>query len=45
MNKILKNLFLIVIFTSFTNLGVFASMDDLDQELKEQFPRFFPARL
>ena len=31
--------------TSFNNLGVFASMDDLDQELKEQFPRFFPTRL
>ena len=31
--------------TSFTNLGVFASMDDLDQVLKEQFPKFFPALL
>ena len=31
--------------TSFTNLGVFASMDDLDQALKEQFPKFFPSLL
>ena len=31
--------------TSFTNLGVLASMDDLDQVLKEQFPKFFPALL
>ena len=31
--------------TSFTSLGVFASMDDLDNALKEQFPRFFPSRL
>ena len=28
--------------TSFSNLGVFASMDDLDQALQEQFPKFFP---
>jgi len=28
--------------TSFNNLGVLASMDDLDQALKEQFPKFFP---
>ena len=28
--------------TSLTNLGVLATMDDLDQVLKEQFPRFFP---
>ena len=31
--------------TSFKNLGVFASMDDLDQTLKEQFPKFFPSLL
>ena len=31
--------------TSFNNLGVFASMDDLDQALKEQFPKFFPSLL
>lgn len=31
--------------TSFTNLGVFASMDDLDQALQEQFPKFFPPLL
>ncbi|MDC3234891.1 lipoyl(octanoyl) transferase LipB [Candidatus Puniceispirillum sp.] len=31
--------------TSFTNLGVFASMDELDQALKEQFPKFFPSAL
>ena len=28
--------------TSFSNLGVFAGMDDLDQALQEQFPKFFP---
>jgi len=28
--------------TSFSNLGVIVSMDDLDQALKEQFPKFFP---
>ena len=31
--------------TSFSNLGVFASMDDLDQALQEQFPKFFPPLL
>ena len=31
--------------TSFTNLGVYASMDDLDQALQEQFPKFFPPLL
>ena len=29
--------------TSFTNLGVFVSMDDLDQALEAQFPKFFPS--
>lgn len=29
--------------TSFTKLGVSASMDDLDYALKEQFPAFFPS--
>jgi hypothetical protein len=28
--------------TSFANLGVTASMDDLDRVLKTQFPVFFP---
>ena len=28
--------------TSFSSLGVNASMDDLDQALREQFPKFFP---
>ena len=28
--------------TSFKKLGVFARMDDLDQALQEQFPKFFP---
>ncbi len=31
--------------TSFTKLGVTASMDDLDQALREQFPKFFPSIL
>jgi len=28
--------------TSLSNLGVIVSMNDLDQALKEQFPKFFP---
>ena len=31
--------------TSFSKLGVLASMDDLDQALQEQFPKFFPPLL